>query len=64
MSLTPTAPRFVGNGDSGASRTYDGTGRRRRVRHQMLDVLAVMAFSASASVVVATGLLVLTQLGR
>jgi hypothetical protein len=30
----------------------------------MRDVIAVMAFSATASVVVATGLLVLTQLGR
>jgi hypothetical protein len=63
MSITPTAARFLGTGASGATDPPVAV-RPRRVRHQMRDVIAVMAFSATASVVVATGLLVLTQLGR
>jgi hypothetical protein len=36
----------------------------RRVRHQARDVVALMAFSATVSVGVATALLVITTLGR
>ena len=53
MSLTPTAPPV------GAVAAVP-----RRVRHQMRDVLLMMAFSATSSVVVAMGFLVLAHVGR
>jgi len=51
MSLTPTAPP-VGGLAPGS----------RRVRHQARDVVALMAFSATTSVAVAVGLLLLAHL--
>jgi len=36
----------------------------RRVRHQARDAVVLMAFSAASSVAFATGLLLLTRLGR
>jgi hypothetical protein len=53
MSLTPTAPRVAG-----------APAVPRRVRHQARDALVLMAFSASASTVVAVGLLLLAHLAR
>jgi hypothetical protein len=61
MSLTPTAAPV-----SGVTRTETGSpaATPRRVRHQARDVVAVMAFSASTSLALAGGLLLLSQLGR
>jgi hypothetical protein len=56
MSLTPTAPPLVGLARAGAG--------PRRVRHQARDAVALMAFSATSSVAVAGGLMLLAQLGR
>lgn len=53
MSLTPTAPRTA------ATPAAPGP---RRVREQARDVVALMAFSAAASVAVAVGFLLLAQL--
>jgi hypothetical protein len=60
MSLTPTTQRVLRTG------APPGTvpGQPRRVRHQALDALAVMAFSASVSVAVAAALLMIARLGR
>jgi hypothetical protein len=41
-----------------------GSAARRRVRHQARDAVAVMAFSATASVALATAVLLLSHLGR
>jgi hypothetical protein len=58
MSVTPTAPSVAWlSGMSGMSEP-------RRVRHQARDALALMAFSAAASLTVAAGLLLLAGLGR
>jgi len=51
MSLTPTAQSGVAPGP-------------RRVRHQARDVVVVMAFSASSSVAVAVGFLLLAHLAH
>jgi hypothetical protein len=51
MSLTPTAPTGV-------------AAAPRRVRQQARDVVALMAFSATASVAVAAGFLVLAHLSH
>ncbi len=58
MSLTPpvAAPPLTG-----LARAATGT---RRVRHQVRDAVALMAFSAGSSIAVAGGLLLLAQLGR
>ena len=53
MSLTPTAPPVGGLAPG-----------PRRVRHQARDVVALMAFSATTSVAVAVGLLLLAHLAR
>ena len=53
MSLTSTAAPLVGPGTEPAP---------RRVREQARDAVALMAFSATASVGVAAGFLLLTQL--
>ena len=55
MSLTPTAPRVAGVPAAPGS---------RRIRHQARDVVALMAFSATASVAVAAGFLLLAHLSR
>jgi hypothetical protein len=57
MSLTPTAPPVAGTIAGSASGP-------RRVRHQARDVVVLMAFSASTSVAVAVGILLLAHLGR
>ena len=59
MSVTPTAPSVAG-----LSRPPGFAAQPRRVRHQARDALALMAFSATASVTVAGGLLLLASLGR
>ena len=51
MSLTPTAEPGIAAGP-------------RRVRHQARDVVALMAFSATASVSVAVGFLLLAHLAH
>ena len=51
MSVTPTAPPVGGLAPG-----------PRRVRHQARDVVALMAFSATTSVAVAVGLLLLAHL--
>jgi len=51
MSVTPTAPSGV-------------AARPRRVRHQARDAVVVMAFSASSSVAVAVGFLLLAHLAH
>jgi hypothetical protein len=51
MNLTPTAP-------SGAAAVP------RRVRHQARDAVALMAFSATSSVAVAVGFLLLAHLAH
>jgi hypothetical protein len=51
MSLTPTAASAAGVAP-------------RRVRHQVRDVVLLMAFSATTSVTVALGFLLLAHLGR
>jgi hypothetical protein len=56
MSLTPTAPPVAG--------TLGGAAAPRRVRHQAREVLVMMAFSASTSVAVAMGIMLLAHLGR
>jgi hypothetical protein len=53
MSVTPTAPRVQGTPAAPVV---------RRVREQARDVVALMAFSATASVTVAAGLLLLAHL--
>jgi hypothetical protein len=53
MSLTPTAQSVA-----------DVAAVPRRVRHQARDALVVMAFSATTSVAVAVGLMVLAHLAR
>jgi hypothetical protein len=53
MSLTPTAPRVAG---------IPAAPGPRRVRQQARDVVALMAFSATASIVVAAGFLLLAHL--
>jgi hypothetical protein len=55
MSLTPTAPRVAG---------FAPASQPRRVRHQARDAVALMAFSATTSTVLAAGLLLLAHLGR
>ena len=60
MSLTPTAPRVAAPPARGP--VAGPTATPRRVREQARDVVVVMAFSAAASVGVAGGLLLLTQL--
>ncbi len=57
MSLTPTAPRVAAPVADPAS-----TPGPRRVREQARDAVALMAFSAAASVGVAVGFLLLAQL--
>jgi hypothetical protein len=57
MSLTPTAPRVVGPAAAPGS-----TPGPRRVREQARDAVALMAFSAAASLTVAAGFLLLAQL--
>jgi hypothetical protein len=57
MSVTPTAPRVAGL-------PADAAPLVRRVRHQARDVVVLMAFSASSSVVVAAGFLVLAHLSH
>ena len=59
MSVLPTAPPVAGIG-----RPSGFAAHPRRVRHQARDVLALMAFSAGASVTVAAGILLLASLGR
>ena len=56
MSLTPTAPSVAGLAPDRAA--------PRRVRHQARDVAVMMAFSATSSIAVATGFLVLAQLSH
>ncbi|HET8665271.1 MAG TPA: hypothetical protein VFM08_13225 [Nocardioides sp.] len=51
MSLTPTAPSGAAAG-------------QRRVRHQARDAVALMAFSATTSVAVAVGFLLLAHLAH
>lgn len=51
MSVTPTAPSGVAAGP-------------RRVRHQARDALVLMGFSATTSVAVAVGFLLLAHLGH
>jgi hypothetical protein len=51
MSLTPTAPSVA-----------EGATGPRRVRHQARDAVVLMAFSATTSVAVAVGFLLLTRL--
>ena len=51
MSVTPTAPSGVAAGP-------------RRVRHQARDAVVVMAFSATSSVAVAVGFLLLAHLAH
>lgn len=51
MSVTPTAPSGVAAGP-------------RRVRHQARDAVVLMAFSATTSIAVATGFLLLAHLGH
>jgi hypothetical protein len=51
MSITPTAPSGVAAGP-------------RRVRHQARDAVALMAFSATSSVAVAVGFLLLAHLSH
>jgi hypothetical protein len=60
MSLTPTAPRVpvLPGAVPGAPALP------RRVRHQARDAVALMVFSATSSVVVAAGLLLLAHLAR
>ncbi|CUR54010.1 hypothetical protein NOCA2120043 [metagenome] len=61
MSITPAAHplgRTVGTG------SYAPSPAVRRVRHQARDVLALMAFSAVASVGIALLLLLLATAGR
>jgi hypothetical protein len=61
MSVTPAAAPVTGLGMRGPQ----GAGTPiRRVRHQARDAVALMAFSASTSIGIATGLLVLAHLGR
>jgi hypothetical protein len=55
MSLTPTAPRVAGMPAAPAP---------RRVRHQARDVVVMMAFSATSSVAVAAGFLLLAHLSH
>ena len=57
MSVTPTATRVAGL-------PADTAPRVRRVRHQARDVVVLMAFSASSSVAVAAGFLVLAHLSH
>jgi len=57
MSVTPTAPRVAGL-------PADAAPLVRRVRHQARDVVVLMAFSASSSVAVAAGFLVLAHLSH
>jgi hypothetical protein len=61
MSLTPSAPQVAGTAVGGVVGSASGP---RRVRHQAREVVALMAFSASASVAVAVGILLLAHLGR
>jgi hypothetical protein len=58
MSLTSTAPSVAGLAPDVAA-----TGPRR-VRHQARDVVALMAFSAAASITVAAGFLLLAHLSH
>jgi hypothetical protein len=53
MSLTPTAPSVGGVAAA-----------PRRVRHQARDAVVLMAFSATTSVGVAVGFLLLAHLAR
>ena len=55
MSLTPTAPRVAGMPVASAP---------QRVRDQARDIAVMMAFSATASIAVAAGFLVLAHLSR
>jgi hypothetical protein len=55
MSLTPTAPRVAGMPAVPAS---------QRVRHQARDIVVMMAFSATSSVAVAAGFVLLAHLSR
>ncbi|HET7070060.1 MAG TPA: hypothetical protein VFI40_04490 [Nocardioides sp.] len=58
MSVTPTAPRVAGLPAVSAPPVV------RRVRHQARDVVTLMAFSATSSVAVATGFLLLAHLAH
>ena len=69
MSITPTAPSVVPGLPAGARlRPPGSTGgpapRVRRVRHQARETLALMVFSAAASVGVSAVLLLAMSLGR
>jgi ABC-type spermidine/putrescine transport system permease subunit II len=76
MSLTPSAPPVRGRASSAVTSavtsavisTVIGTVPAppvpRRVRHQARDAVAVMVFSATASSVVAAGLVLLTHLSQ
>ncbi|GAB3657674.1 hypothetical protein GCM10027596_13120 [Nocardioides korecus] len=60
MASTTTAPRALHPRDP---RDHSGARSRRRVRHEVRDSLAVMAFSALSSVAVAAVLTVLVRFG-
>jgi hypothetical protein len=51
MSLTPTTPSGI-------------AAAPRRVRHQARDVMALMAFSATSSIAVAAGFVLLAHLSH
>jgi hypothetical protein len=62
MSLTPTASSVAGVSPDAMATGASGADGSRRVRHLALDAVALMAFSATASTVVAAAFLLLTQL--
>ena len=61
MSLTPTAPRV---GTVGSRVPVAVPPVVRRVRHQARDVAVMMAFSATSSIAVAAGFLLLAHLSH
>lgn len=59
MSVTPLTPEVLTPAVPPA-----GAGAPRRVRQQARDAVVLMAFSAAVSVTIASGFLLLAQLGR